>query len=90
MCGPIIGSADRFSFNRKKSKESEAGCEKMTGGEMAAIDGGAFGGAGSAGDVNFMYGRSADAQRSLGYYYEDEDEYDMKTMYINDGYEPGQ
>ena len=24
--------------------------------------------------------------RSIGYYYEDDDDYDMKTMYINDGY----
>jgi hypothetical protein len=25
--------------------------------------------------------------KSIGYYYEDEDEYDMKTMYINDAYD---
>ena len=25
--------------------------------------------------------------KSIGYYYEDDDEYDMKTMYINDAFD---
>lgn len=50
-------------------------------------------------DDNFAYGRPGfqpppaitapgpqNGMRSIGYYYEDDDDYDMKTMYINDGY----
>lgn len=41
-------------------------------------------------DVTFLYGRPyAEQPRALAYYYEDEDDYDMKTMYINDGFEQG-
>lgn len=42
-------------------------------------------------DVTFLYGRpyAEQAGRQLAYYYEDDDDYDMKTMYINDGYDQG-
>ncbi len=37
---------------------------------------------------NFLYGRptpqSATAARPIAYYYEDDDDYDMKTMYVSD------
>ncbi|VDD92750.1 unnamed protein product, partial [Enterobius vermicularis] len=34
---------------------------------------------------NFLYGRgSVEQPRPIGYYYEDDDEYDMKTMYVGD------
>lgn len=43
-------------------------------------------------DSNFLYGRpmpplNAAQNRAIGYYYEDDDEYDMKTMYINDAFD---
>lgn len=43
-------------------------------------------------DVNFLYGRPSygDQQRTLAYYYEDDDDYDMKNMHVNDAYDYGE
>ncbi|KAF8374256.1 clec-78, partial [Pristionchus pacificus] len=57
-------------------------------GPMASIGGGPVGS--STGDTfaglggpNFLMG-ARDAPRPIGYYYEDDDEYDMKTMYVGE------
>lgn len=79
-----------FRFNRKKSKASEAG-EKSQGIGATAAGMLEAPGAGDPSEGNFIYGRPQ-PQPSLGYYYEDEEDFvDMKTMYINDAFdgEPG-
>ncbi|GMT25305.1 hypothetical protein PFISCL1PPCAC_16602, partial [Pristionchus fissidentatus] len=61
----------------------------LRGGPLASIGGGPVGS--STGDTfaglggpNFLMG-ARDAPRPIGYYYEDDDEYDMKAMYVGEG-----
>lgn len=76
---------------RFKRTQKDSEIEEKSPPPADAADGGQGNNQGVVADVNFLYGRPScnDQQRTLAYYYEDDEDFDPKMMYINDAYEQG-